>query len=347
MHGRSRLFAFVVLLLAAVSVPALVARAGEPQSSTVGSIVRLDPRFDELVPPDVVIEKLAEGFNWSEGPVWIDDRAMVLFSDVPENVVFKWDAKEGLSRYLSPSGYTGAAGRGGESGSNGLLLGPEGHLVLCQHGDRRMARLEKDGTFTTIVDSYQGKRLNSPNDAVYRSNGDLYFTDPPYGVQRGGVRELDFCGVYRVTPQGEVTLLTNELSRPNGIAFSPDEKLLYVANSDRERAIWMVYEVQTNGTIGEGRVFADVTDEMGKLKGSPDGMKVDVKGNLFVTSPGGVRVYSPDGKLLGRIDTGVPTANCAFAEDGTLYMTADMMLCRVKTNTRGTKPFEVKSVLPK
>lgn len=304
----------------------------------MGTIERLDPRFDKLVPPGAVLEKLAEGFKWSEGPVWIRDGGYLLFSDIPRNSVMKWKEGRGIRLFLKPAGYTGKVPRGGESGSNGLLLDARGRLLLCQHGDRRMARLEKDGRFTTLVDRYRGKRFNSPNDAVLKSNGDLYFTDPPYGLAKGAARELDFCGVYRLSTDGRLTLLTKEMTRPNGIAFSPDEKILYVAQSDPQRAVWMAFDVKDDGTIAGGRVFYDATRFVGKenLKGLPDGMKVDKAGNLFATGPGGVNVFSPDGTLLGRINTGQPTANCCFGEDGSvLYLTANMFLCRIKTSTKG------------
>jgi gluconolactonase len=199
--------------------------------------------------------------------------------------------------------------------------------------------MTENGGKRTLVDNYQGRRLNSPNDLTYKSNGELYFTDPPYGLPKNWDdprRELDFCGVYRLDKDGKLTLLAKDLSRPNGIAFSPDEKTLYVANSDPQRAIWMAYPVNGDGTLGSGRVFANVTEMVAKHKGLPDGMKVDRSGNLFATGPGGVHIYSPEGKLLGRIETGEATANCAWGDDGsTLYITADMWLCRVKTKTRG------------
>lgn len=305
---------------------------------TIGTIERRDPRFDKLIPPGATLEKLAEGFKWSEGPVWVPDGEFLLFSDIPRNSVMKWKQGEGVSLFLKPSGYTGAEPRGGESGSNGLLLDSAGRLVLCQHGDRRIARLERDGRFTTLADRYRGKRFNSPNDAVFKSNGDLYFTDPPYGLAKGVQPELDFCGVYRLSKGGKLTLLTKRMTRPNGIAFSPDEKTLYVAQSDPNRALWMAFDVNQRGTIAGGRVFFDATDSVGKenLPGLPDGMKVDRAGNLFATGPGGVNVFSPDGTLLGRINSGQPTANCCFGGDGSmLYVTANMYLCRIKTNTKG------------
>jgi gluconolactonase len=307
---------------------------------TLGKLVREDPRFDALVAPDAQIEVLGSGFEWSEGPLWIKNGGYLVFSDIPRNSIMKWKAGEGVSLFMKPSGYTGIADYGREPGSNGLTLDPQGRLTLCEHGDRRVARLEWDGGKRTIADNYQGKRLNSPNDLVFRSNGDLYFTDPPYGLPKQADdprRELDFCGVYRVTPDGAITLLTREMTRPNGIAFSPDERTLYVAQSDSEAAVWMAFPVNADGTLGKGRVFKDVTDLVKqKLPGSPDGLKVDQQGNLFATGPGGVHVMALDGTRLGRIDTGERTSNCAWGDDGTvLYMTADSYLCRIKTKTKG------------
>jgi len=251
----------------------------------------------------------------------------------------KWTEKDGVSLYMKPSGFTGVGDYSGEPGSNGLTIDSKGRLVLCEHGDRRVARVETGGGKRTLADGYEGKRLNSPNDLVFKSNGDLYFTDPPYGLPKrweDPTRELDFCGVYRLTIDGKLSLLTRELTRPNGIAFSPDEKTLYVAQSDPERAIIMAFPVLADGNIGKGRVFVDETSGVNKMPGLPDGMKVDRAGNLFATGPGGVHVISPEGKLIGRIETGEATANCAWGDDGsTLYITADMYLCRVKTRTRG------------
>jgi gluconolactonase len=333
---------------------------------TMGTIERKDPRFDKLIPKDAVIEKLADGFVWTEGPVWVHQKAhwgsrkvkgsfddhqgevrtwipdggFLLFSDIPRNTVFRWKEGQGVSVYLKPSGYTGQTPRGGEPGSNALVLDPEGRLVLMEHGDRRVARLESDRkTKTTLADRYEGKRLNSPNDGVFKSNGDLYFTDPPYGLEKvwdDPARELDFCGVYRLSKDGKLTLLTKEMSRPNGIAFSPDEKTLYVANSDPEKAVWMAFEVKEDGTLGSGRVFFDSTGWVKTRKGLPDGMKVDKDGILFATGPGGVHVFAPDGTLLGTIDTGEKTANCNWGDDGSvLYIAADHNLCRIRTTTKG------------
>jgi gluconolactonase len=305
-------------------------------------IVRKNPRFDKLVPANAKVEKLAEGHRWTEGPVWNRKENYLLFSDIPNNAIFKWEEGKGESLFLQPAGYSGPQPfTGKEPGTNGLTYDAEGRLVTCDHGDRRVARLNADGkTKTTLADHFEGKRLNSPNDLVYKSNGDLYFTDPPYGLPKGmddPAREQEFCGVYRLAKDGKLTLLTKEITRPNGIALSPDEKKLYVASSDPEKAIWMAYDVKPDGTLANGKVFFDATAwAKEKRPGLPDGLKVDKDGNLFATGPGGVHVFAPDGTLLGTFDTGVPTANCAFGNDGsTLYITANTALLRVKLTTKG------------
>ena len=304
-----------------------------------GSIERLDPALDALIPQNAVLEKLAEGFTWSEGPVWDKKQKCLFFSDVPQNIVFRWQEGVGTQGFLRPSGYTGSTPRGGEPGSNGLTIDSQGRLCLCQHGDRRVARLEKDGKQTALAEFYNWRRFNSPNDLVYKSNGDLYFTDPPYGLignNNDPNKELPFNGVFRVDKKGGVTLLTGAMTFPNGLAFSPDEKKLYVAQSDPKQAVIMVYDVQKDGTLGRGSVFFDANSLVAGHKGLPDGMKVDKYGNLFATGPGGVLIISPEGKHLGTINTGEPTANCAWAEDGsTLYITANMYLARIRTTTKG------------
>lgn len=305
-----------------------------------GTIVRKDPRFDKLIPPASQLELLASGFKWSEGPLWVKEGNYLLFSDIPNNSVMKWKEGEGVSLHLKPSGYTGTTPRAGEPGSNGLLLDAQGRLILCEHGDRRVARFEKDGKKTTLAERWDGKRLNSPNDAAWKANGDLYFTDPPYGLEKNvddPAKEIPFQGVYRIAATGELTLLTSEISRPNGIGFSPDEKRLYVANSDPAKPVWYVFDVKADGTLENQRVFFDGTDwlKAGK-KGLPDGLKIDSEGNVWATGPGGVHVFAADGTHLGQIDTGEPTANCAFGGDGSvLYITANQLLCRIKTGARG------------
>lgn len=306
----------------------------------IGSVDRLDARLDALVDPESAFEVLAEGFDWSEGPVWVPQEQFLLFSDIPPNTIFRWDANGGARAFLQPSGYTGAEPRGGEVGSNGLVLDSLGRLVLAQHGDRRIARLAgpvaaPSADYVTLADKYDGARFNSPNDLVYHSSGDLYFTDPPYGLEgrmQDPAKEIDFQGVYRLAVGGSVTLLTSELSRPNGIGFSPDEKTLYVANSDPSRAIWMAYDVDADGLLQNGRVFFDATELVGReLPGLPDGLQVDSRGNIFATGPGGVLVFSPDGTHLGTLMTTQATSNCTLGEDGSsLFVTADMYLLRMR-----------------
>jgi gluconolactonase len=342
-------FDWLVLLLA---LP--VAGCNLPDSSShqvlrhVGHIERLDPALDALVPSNTQLEVIAEGFAWSEGPVWIpEDGGYVLFSDIPPNCTMKWQRGAGVSVYLQQSGYLGPIPRPNhiapdEPGANGLLLDQQGRLVLCQHGERQVGRMNAPlsapkADYTALAKTFNGKRLNSPNDATFHKNGDLYFTDPPYGLTRKAQdpnKEIDFQGVYRATPDGTVTLLTKEMSRPNGIAFSPDYQTLYVANSDPKRAIWMAFSVRPNGDLGEGRVLFDATSMVGDRKGLPDGLKIDVHGNLFATGPGGVLVLTPAGKHLGTLMTGEATSNCVFGEDGrTLFVTADSLLLRIELAT--------------
>jgi len=308
--------------------------------STYAHLESLDPRFDALLPPDTKIEKIADDLEWSEGPLWDVQRKTLLFSDIPRNVVMQWNSDKGVSRFLERSGYTGAAPfTGREPGSNGLTFDLQGRLTLCQHGDRRVSRREADGTMVPLATSYDGKRLNSPNDLVYDRQGALYFTDPPYGLPgtfKDPTKELEFQGVYRVAKDGKITLLTRELEAPNGLAFTPDYKTLYVANSQKERPIWMAYPVKSDGSLGAGRVFADVSKFFNEGDGVPDGMKVDAQGHVFATGPGGVFVFTADGTLLGRILTGVPTANVAWGEDGsTLFVTANHRVLRLRTKTQG------------
>lgn len=305
-----------------------------------GEVERFSPELDALIPPGTPIEKLAGGFDWSEGPVWNRKTKTLLFSDVPRNVVFEWKEGRGTRDFFIPSGFTGQNPRGGEQGSNGLALDKDGRLVLCQHGDRRVARLDPPGKFTTLAQYYKDRRFNSPNDLVFHSNGDLYFTDPPYGLEQGEkdpAKELLFNGVYLVRHKtGEVILLDDKLKFPNGIAFSPDEKTLYVAVSDPANPVIMAYDVQPDGTVTKGRVFFDARELAATRKGLPDGLKVDVKGNLFATGPGGVLVITPQGKLLGIVKTGELISNCAWGDKGsTLYLTCDDYLGRLKTTTKG------------
>lgn len=308
----------------------------------VGSVIRLDPALDALIPTNAVIEKVASGFSWAEGPVWVGRQDAIVFSDVPNNVVYEWSHRYDLHVFLKPSGNTGP--RPGQ-GANGLTLDHKRRLVLAQHGDRRIARLEKDGSFTTLAEYYKWNRFNSPNDLVIHSNGDIYFTDPPYGLAGGNSspdKEIPFNGVYRVDKKGEVTLLDQDLTYPNGIALSPDERTLYVAVSDDARPVVMAYIVKSDGTLNlkSRRVFFDGSAlAKAGAKGAPDGLKVDVHGNVWATGPGGVLVLTPDGRHLGTISTGDLVANCGWGDNGSvLYLTSNKDLCRIQTSTKGVGP---------
>ena len=309
---------------------------------TIGRVVRADPRFDKLVPNNAKIEVLSSGFVWAEGPIWVKSGNYLLFSDVPQNTIYKWTDKEGLSTFMKPSGYTGVLPYGDEPGSNGLTIDPKGLLITCEHGDRRVSAmpLSGQGGKRTLADNYKGKRFNSPNDVVAHSNGSYYFTDPPYGMpkkDKDPTRETELFGVYRIAPNGEISLVVSDLVRPNGITLSPDEKILYVAQSDLDRPVIMAYPIKADGSVSAGKVLFDIKSLASQgLTGVPDGLKVDRDGNVWTTGPMGVLVISPDGTLLGRIETGVATANCGWGDDGsTLYITADMYLCRIKTTAKG------------
>jgi gluconolactonase len=306
---------------------------------TIGEIVRSSPEIEGVLPADAAIEVLAEGFDWSEGPLWVPAGDFVLFSDIPPNKIMRWKEGEGLSLYLTPSGFTGEEkSLSGEPGSNGLLLDSQGNLVMCQHGDRRMAKMiapidQPKPNFSTLADRWNGKRFNSPNDATFDSEGNLWFTDPPYGLPgqaEDSSKEIPFQGVYRLNKNGSVELMLDSLTRPNGIAFSPDERTLYVANSDPEKAVWMAYDVSPEGALSNGRIFHEATAMVKDYRGLPDGLKVNRNGIIFATGPGGVWIFKPDGTVLGRLDTRQATSNCALGKDQkTLYITADMYLCRV------------------
>ena len=327
-----------------VLIPGIAVSQNTTNFAQIGHVDRFERGLDNLIAKDARIEVLCGGFDWAEGPVWVPDKenkfgGFVLFSDIPHNAVMKWQEGVGASVYMKPAGYTGVADYGREPGSNGLALDASGQLVLCEHGDRRISVLTKGGGKRTLADRWNGKRLNSPNDLAIRSNGDIFFTDPIYGLpqrENDPLREIDFCGVYRLQKNGSVTLQSQELSRPNGIAFSPDEKTLYVANSDGKDPIWRAFPVKTDGSLGRPKTFFDSSKDDRIPRGGGDGLKVDVQGNVFATGPGGVLVLSPQGKLLGRIVTGERIANVGWGNDGSvLYLTSDMYLCRIQTKTRG------------
>jgi len=310
------------------------------ETKSAGSIERLDPALDNIIDRDATIEVLAEGYQWSEGPVWIDKKEMLLFSDVPKNTIYKWTEKNGAEVYLTPSGYTGTEpSQSREPGSNGLTLNAAGHLILCQHGDRRVARLNTDldepkPVFVTLADRFEGKRFNSPNDAVVRKNGDIFFTDPPYGLpqqENDTTKDIKFQGVYKIATSGAVSLLVDSLTRPNGIALTPDEKTLIVANSDPAKAVWYAFDLIDGETISNPRILFDATEKAKTDKGLPDGLKIDSQGNIFATGPGGVWIFSAEGKLLGKIKVPEATANCALtADEKTLFLTSHSSLLRIK-----------------
>lgn len=304
-----------------------------------GKIERYDSAIQSVLAPWATAEIIASGFDWSEGPLWVESAGMLLFSDVPRNTIYKWTEESGTEVYLTPSGYTGKTKRGGETGSNGLTLDANGRLVLCQHGDRRMARMEAplhqpQPSFATLAGTYNGKRFNSPNDAVFNNKGDLFFTDPPYGLEKyihDPAKELPFQGVYKVSPGGEVTLLTDTITRPNGIAFLPGQQTLLVANSDGASPNWYAIDLTPDGAVHSVRIFASAAGADKSLKGGCDGLKVDRNGTVFATGPGGIWIFTKEAKPLGRIRLEEAASNCALsADEKTLYITNDMQVLRVK-----------------
>ena len=310
-------------------------------------IVQADAGLDEIVAPDTKIEKLAGGFLFTEGPVWVpstaESDAYLLFSDPNNNVIYRWTPDGQLSIYRTKSGYSGIdIGEYGQPGSNGLTLDKDKRLTINQHGNRRVIRLEKNGQVTVLADRYEGKRLNSPNDLVYRSDGSLYFTDPPFGLPKAfndRRKELPYSGVFRVSPDGKSPqLLTTDLSGPNGLAFSPDEKYFYVDNWDERKKVVMRYEVNADGTLCNGKVFFDMTNALGE--DALDGLKVDKKGNLYVSGPGGLWVISPEGKLLGTISGPEHPHNFGWGDDDgrSLYLCARTGLYRIRLKIPGIRP---------
>lgn len=288
-----------------------------------------------LIAPDASFEILATGFKWSEGPLWVDSLQAVLFSDVPTNKIYKWSLKDSLSIYLEYAGYTGEGNKDSNRGSNGLLLDSENNLLLCQHGDRRIARLDADLSdpkpqFITLADAYENKPFNSPNDLDIDRDGNIYFTDPPYGQPGNKTAEIGINGVFKVAPSGAVSMLIDSLNRPNGIALSLNQKMLYVNQSDKEKPFLYRYEIAADGSLVNGKVLFDFRPFTKQFKGMPDGLKIHKSGNIFATGPGGVHIISPAGKHLATIETGKRSANCAFDSDQNyLYTTTTDMLLRI------------------
>jgi len=301
-------------------------------------IIQLDPALDSVIPADTKIEKLAGGFLFTEGPVWVREGSYLLFSDPNNNLIYRWSENEGVSVYRTHSGYTGKdIGEYGQPGSNGLTLDAEGRLTINEHGNRRVTRLEKNGQLTVLADRYKGKRLNSPNDLVYRSDGALYFTDPPFGLPKffdDPRKELPFSGVYCFI-HGELKLVSTDLSGPNGLAFSPDEKYLYVDNWDEKSKVILRYDVQPDGTLSNKTVLFDATSEPGE--DAWDGLKVDQQGNVYASGPGGLWILSPEGKHLGTIVGPEHPHNLAWGETNhkTLYLAAQTGLYRITVNVAG------------
>ncbi len=321
----------------------------EEKYKTIGTIERFDLALDNIISKDAKAEIIAEGFEWSEGPLWIEKHQMLLFSDVPMNTVYKWTEEKGKEVYLKPSGYTGTTPSDcKEPGSNGLTLDNDGNLVLCQHGDRRMARMDAPldkpaAKFISLTDNYKGKKFNSPNDAVYNSAGKLFFTDPPYGLKtqddNDPKKEISFNGVYKVKKdtrlndtvgQGTVILLVDSITRPNGIAFFPGEQRLLVANSDPDKPNWYVFDVNGD-SLTNGKIFYSAAGYDKSWHGLPDGFKIDKNGNVFATGPGGVYIFNSEGEKLGLLRLDNSTSNCALSPDEkTLYVTNDMYVLRLK-----------------
>lgn len=340
----------MIFTIAVLGYLIIVAGCNSPESkpaspvtdSAIGKIELYDSAATSLIDPNAKIEVIGQHYTWSEGPVWVADKHMLLFSDVIENKILQWNGKDTPVVYLKPSGYTDTAHRDGENGSNGLALDKDGRLLLCQSGNRQVVRLNASldsprAAFTVLSAGYRGKRFNSPNDLVADSRNNIYFTDPIYGLpkhENDPSRELKFEGVYRIGAKGETVLLIDSISRPNGVALSPDEKILYVASSDDKHPRWYAYHLDTTGRILSGGVLLDgtVMKEKATVKQGADGFKVDKQGNIFSSGPDGVNIISPEGKLLGLIKVyGRPTSNCAFNESkDVLYITADDVVLKVR-----------------
>ncbi len=339
-NSRKGLWLAVALFLAALQV----------QAQGANEVVRLDPSLDEIISADAKVEKLAGDFGFVEGPVWVRQGGYLLFSDIPANAINKWTPDGKVSVFLKPSGFTGSdpsdvgsQNNNGQAvvtliGSNGVTLDRQGRVVFCAHGDRNVVRIEKDRKRTVLADRFEGKRLNSPNDLVFKSDGALYFTDPTAGLRKRDEdpkKELPFNGVY-LLKDGKLQLLEKTFVTPNGIAFAPREKYLYV--NDTARKLIMRYEVQPDDTVASGKVFIDMSAD--KAAGVPDGMKVDQKGNVYCTGPGGFWIISPEGKHLGTVKTPELPANLAWGDsDGkTLYLTARTGLYRIRLKIAGIRP---------
>ncbi|OSZ76993.1 gluconolactonase [Chitinophagaceae bacterium IBVUCB2] len=326
------------ITLLIILLSSLLSGYAQENKPGTGTIEFVSKKLSKIIKKDAKIEILADGFQFTEGPLWLEKEQMLLLSDVPGNTIYKWTEATGKEVYVKPAGYTDTAKRGGFMGPNGLLLSQDEKLLVCQHGDRRIAIMDAplntpQSKFITAAGHYDGKRLNSPNDLFLTASGNLYFTDPAYGFEKGPKdpkREIAYQGVYKMDKAGKVTLLVDSIEAPNGIAIFPDGKTLLVANSDNRKKRWYAYDITSNGSLTNARVFFDVSNEKGA--GGCDGLKIDSKGNVFATGPGGVWIFTKEGKLIGKIKVnGTSVANCALSPDGkTIYLTATKYLLRVK-----------------
>ena len=314
-------------------------KSNQITDKVVGHIERLDPALDEIIDVNAQAEIIAEGFEWCEGPLWVESEQMLLFSDVPANTVYKWTEEKGTEVYLQPSGYTAAEpSNRKEPGSNGLVLDTDGNLVLCQHGNRQLAKMDAplnrpSATFTTLAATYNGKRFNIPNDAIYTRAGELFFTDPPYGLPTQNdsdpTKEIPFNGIYKVTPTGEIVLLADRITRPNGLAFFPGEEKLLIASSDPDAANW--YTLDITDSLSTPTLFYSATNERQGLKGLPDGLKIDKNGTVFASGPGGVWIFNREGNILGKVRLDKAASNVALsADEKTIYITNHQDVLRLK-----------------
>lgn len=321
----------------------LVLFRGSADAQTLGQtpafIEKYSDKLDALVSEKATLTTIADGLDWCEGPLWVESERILLFSDVPQNLIYKWTPEKGKEVYLKPAGYTQTTTRGGEVGSNGLAITKSGQLLICQHGNRQIAAMKgrisgPKPSFKALASSYEGKKFNSPNDMSVAPNGEIYFTDPPYGLEKNMIdplKEIPFQGVFKINKSGKVILLTDSIERPNGIAVFPGGKSLLIANSFKEKPFIYRYDINEKGQLTNGRIFFDGRETAKIEKGSCDGLKIDSKGNVFASTPGGISIFSPEGELLGKIRISPVASNCSLsADEKTLYITADDHVVQVK-----------------
>lgn len=331
---RYRRSVLVVRALALVLMASSSAFAQNDKSKDL--IERYSSKLDAIISKDVKVETIMEGFDWCEGPLWVEKEQMFVVSDVPQNTVYKWTQTKGKELFLKPSGYTTGPPRGGEMGSNGLALTNDGRLLLCQDGDRKIAIMNASfkspkPLFISVADNYKDKKFNSPNDMAIAKKGDIYFTDPPYGLEKkmaDPLKEMPYQGVFKIS-NGKVTLLTDSISRPNGIGLFPGNKQLLIANSDSEKPYWYIYDVAKTG-LKNGRIFFNAAPYLKTGKGMPDGLKIDSKGNVYASGPGGIWIFNKSAELLGKIKVSPVASNCSLSGDEkTLFITADDHVLKV------------------